>query len=356
MACSPSPAATRSSERRVPGAMGVLRPRRPVGHDRAQARLARRGLEQDLGAERGAEACDPLRVDVRPPGQPVDGGVDGRLRVVAEAVGVAGALAVAGVVVREHAVAVAGEHAHVCDQALAAAARTVAEQHGRAIAGRDVPGGQLAVRGLDRHLLMGDVERGLLDLPARGMRRHQRHHERHHGEQGEDGDGGEPAGAVGEPPAERAAAGRPPRGGDRGEAGGDEEQAAGDHADAGDVGPVRPGVDDVQTVRDDAEAERQQADDDAEHEPRRPGDVGLGQRPGSRDGDDREHPGQGRVGPENARSSRWSATSASPASSSGRSSRARRSRSPRCTGVRGVAAGGVARLVMHESLASMTRR
>ena len=72
--------------------------------------------------------------------------------------------------------------------------------------------------------------------------------------------------------------------------------AAGDHAHAGDVGPVRSGVHDVEAVRDDAEAERQQADDDAEDEPRRPRDVRLGQRPGDRDGDDREHAGQRGVG------------------------------------------------------------
>ena len=67
----------------------------------------------------------------------------------------------------------------------------------------------------------------------------------------------EPAGAVGER-ASRAPAGAARR---RGaaiavEAGGDEQQAAGDHADARDVGPVRARVDDVQAVRDDAEAER----------------------------------------------------------------------------------------------------
>ena len=41
----------------------------------------------------------------------------------------------------------------------------------------------------------------------------------------------------------------------------------------------------------------QQADDDAQDEPRRPRDVRPGQRPGDRDGDDRQHPEQRGVGP-----------------------------------------------------------
>ena len=237
--------------------VAVHRPRGAVGDDRAQPGVAGGGLEQHLGAERDAEAGDSLRVDVGPAAQPAQSGVDGGLGVVAESVRVAVALAVAGVVERQHAVAVAGEHADVRGDALAATARPVAEEHGRAVAGRDVPGGQLpAVRGLDRDLLVGDAERGFLDRPARGVRDPQGHRERHDHEEGEDGDGGEPAGAVGEPPPERGAPRRPPRGGDRGEAGDDEEQAAGDHAHARDVGPVRPGVHDVEAVRDDAEAER----------------------------------------------------------------------------------------------------
>ena len=164
--------------------------------------------------------------------------------------------------------------------------------------GRDVPGGQLAaVRGLDRDLLVRDAERGLLDRPARGVGGHQGDREGHDGEESEDGDGGQPAGAVGEPPAERRPARRAARGGDRGQAGGDEQQAAGDHADARDVGPGRARVHDVQAVRDDAEAERQQADDDAEHEPGRPGDVRLGERPGGGHGDDAEHAEDRGVGP-----------------------------------------------------------
>ena len=118
------------------------------------------------------------RVDVGPPGEPADGGVDGGLGVVAEPVGVALALAVAGVVERQHAVAVAGEHADVRGDALAAAARAVAEEHGRAVGGRDVPGGQrAAVGGLDRDLLVRDAERGLLDLPARRVGDHAAHRE-----------------------------------------------------------------------------------------------------------------------------------------------------------------------------------
>jgi hypothetical protein len=211
---------------------------------------------------------------------------------------VAFALAVAGVVECEDAVAVAGEHADVRDEALAAAARAVAEQHGGAVGGGDVPGGQLAaVRGLDRDLLVRDAERGLLDRPARCMGGHQGDRERHDGEESEDGNGGQPAGAVGESPAERRPARRPVWGGDRGQAGGDQQQAAGDHADARDVGPVGARVHDVQAVRDDAEPERQQTDDDAEHEPGGPDGVRLGERPGGGHRDDAEHAEDRRVGP-----------------------------------------------------------
>ena len=89
---------------------------------------------------------------------------------------------------------------------------------------------------------------------------------------------------------------RPPWGGDRGQARSDEEEAAGDHAHAGDVGPVRSGVHDVQAVGDDAEAEAQEADDDAQDDPRRPRHVRAGQRPRDRDGDDRQQPEERGVG------------------------------------------------------------
>ena len=76
-------------KRRVADALAVHRPRGAVGDDRAQPAVAGGGLEQHLGAERGAEAGDALRVDVGPPAQPAQGGVDGRLGVVAESVRVA---------------------------------------------------------------------------------------------------------------------------------------------------------------------------------------------------------------------------------------------------------------------------
>src|SRR4051794_30378558 len=48
----------------VGGGQGVLRPRAAVGDDRLQARVARRRLDQHLGAEREPVAGDSLRVDV----------------------------------------------------------------------------------------------------------------------------------------------------------------------------------------------------------------------------------------------------------------------------------------------------
>ena len=66
---------------------------------------------------------------------------------------------------------------------------------------------------------------------------------------------GEPAEAVRRAPAETRPPGRAPGRGRGGEAGGHEQEPAEDVADAGDVAPVRPGVDDVQAVRDDTEAD-----------------------------------------------------------------------------------------------------
>src|SRR5919108_1151362 len=68
--------------------------------------------------------------------QPVERGVDGGLGVVAEPVRMTWALAVARVVEREHAVAVAREHADVGGDPPATAAGAVAEEHGRPVAGR----------------------------------------------------------------------------------------------------------------------------------------------------------------------------------------------------------------------------
>ena len=280
-------------EPRVADAAAVHRPCRPVGDDCAQPRLARGGLEQHLGAEGDPEAGDLVGVHVGPPRQPADRGVHRWLGVGAEPVRVTVALAVAWVVDREYAVAVAGEHADVRGHALAAAARAVAEQHGGPVVRRDVPAGQPPpVRGLERDLLVGDPERGLLDRPARRVRDHQRHGEGHQREHREDGRCGEPAGPMGEPPSERRAAGRPPRSRDGGQAGGDEQDSADDHAHAGEVGECRTRVHNVKAVRDDAESHRQQPDDDAEDESRRTRDVRLDGRRGDRDRDDREHTGK----------------------------------------------------------------
>src|SRR4051812_2262547 len=53
---------------------------------RRAAGVAGGGLEQDLGAERDAEAGDALGIDVGPPAQPAAGGGYGRLGVVSESV------------------------------------------------------------------------------------------------------------------------------------------------------------------------------------------------------------------------------------------------------------------------------
>ena len=86
------------------------------------------------------------------------------------------------------------------------------------------------------------------------------------------------------------------RGGGR-DPGRDQQQPADDVADAGEVAPVGTRVDHVQAVGDDAEADREEADDDAEHEPRRTGDVRLGERPRHGNDDDHRDAEHRRVGP-----------------------------------------------------------
>ena len=91
------------------------------------------------------------------------------------------------------------------------------------------------------------------------------------------------------------AARSPPRGGHGGHAGRHEQQAAGDHADAGEVVPVEAGVDGVQAVRDDAEADREQPDHHAERQTGRPRHARLGGEPGERRGHDGQHAEHRRV-------------------------------------------------------------
>ncbi len=93
-----------------------------------------------------------------------------RLRVVAEPVRVAVALAVAGEVDREHAVAVAGEQAGTVGDARAVARRAVDQHDGGAVARGHVPGGEP----VDADVLVRDVQRG--DRVARRVRDHQREH------------------------------------------------------------------------------------------------------------------------------------------------------------------------------------
>ena len=179
----------------------------------------------------------------------------------------------------------------------AAAARAVADQHRGARPRRHVPGGELtAILGRDPDLLVRDAERSLVDRPPRGVAREVRERERREDGERDHHAARHPAGGVRdarrESGATRAASGR----GDGGEAGRDQREAAGDVADAGHVAPVGAGVDDVQAVRGDAEPGGEQPDGDAEREPGRPGQVGLGERPGERRGEDGEHPERRRVG------------------------------------------------------------
>ena len=267
--------------------VGVHGSGRPVGDDGGQPPIARGRLEQHLAAQRQAEARDPLRVDVGPAREVVETRGDGRLRVVAQAVGVPVALAVAGVVERQHAVAVARQHAHVRDNAPAAAARAVAEQDGRAVARRDVPGREPApVAHGDADLLVRDADGGLVDRPPRRVRDLVAEREGQQRELGHDRRADDPPGGVGGAPAQAGPARCAARRGDGREAGRDEQQPAHDVADAGDVAPVGARVDDVQPVGDDPEADGDQPDDDAQRDAGRSYHVGLGERPRRRERDD----------------------------------------------------------------------
>ena len=185
------------------------------------------------------------------------------------------------------------------DDALATAARAVVDQERRAVARRDVPGRQgAAVGGRHRHLLVRDAERGLLDLPARGMGDQQPGSERDRDEHDERGRDREPARTVGGAPAEARPARRPARRGQRGDG---RRRRSGDpaerHPDAGQVAPVGAGVDDVKAVGDDAEAEREQADEEPEREAGGTDEARLGGQPRGGYRHDREHAEDRRVGP-----------------------------------------------------------
>ena len=139
------------------------------------------------------------------------------------------------------------------------------DQHRGAVARGDVPGRQLAaVVGGDADLLVRDPERRLADLPARRVGEQVGGAEAHRDQDERDGRAGEPAEAVQGAPAEGLPPRRAARGGDGGEAGRDEQEPAEDVADAGDVAPVGAGVDDVQAVRGDPEADGEQPDHDAD--------------------------------------------------------------------------------------------
>ena len=303
-------------------------------------------VEQHLAAERDAEAGDPLRVHVGPPRR----GSRGPAAIAGWALSPRPlecpvALAVARVVERQHAVAVAGEHPHVGGDAPAAAARAVAEQDGGAVARRDVPGGELApVAHGDADLLVRDPDRRLVDGPARSVGGQVADRERHARRRRRRPRRRRPNRARGR----RASRGPLRRGARRGAAvatmpGRDEQQPAHDVADAGDVAPVRARVDDVQAVGDDAEPDGQQPDDDARARAGWAASRAAGPAPTpAATARITATPSADVSGPESARSSRWAVTSASPASRSGRSARAIRSRQRRRRdGEVGAACGSV---------------
>ena len=307
------------------GVVAVDGPGGAVGDDGGQPAVVGGRVEQHLAAEREAEAGDALGVHVGPMLEVVEARGDGRLGVVAEAVGVPVALAVARVVERQHAVAVAGEHPHVGGDASAAPAGAMAEQDRRAVARRDVPRREpAAVAHRDADLVVRDPDGGLVDRPARSVRRHVGEREGQHADRGDDRCAGDPSDRVGTAPAEPASPGRAAgrRGG--GDAGGDEQEPAGDVADAGDVAPVGARVDDMQAVGDDAKADGDQSDTTPSTS--RVGRVtcGWASAHAAARATITATPSADVSGPDSARSSRCAVTSARPASRRGRSARAAR--------------------------------
>ena len=124
----------------------VLRGRpRPgaLGHHRRERVGLGCRLDHHLAADGEADAADAVRVDVRPPLQVRDGGLDVRVAAPAPGVRLALALAFAAAVEEQHAVAVAGEHPRLLLRAVAAGER----DHRRAVARGDVPAGARGRRG-----------------------------------------------------------------------------------------------------------------------------------------------------------------------------------------------------------------
>jgi hypothetical protein len=136
-------------------------------------------LEHHLTADGEADGADPGPAHVRTPTEPRHRRVDVGLSAPAEHVRVAVAPVVAAGVDEEHAVAVADEHPRLGHGALA---RRVGD-HRRAVAGRDVPGGQIdTILRPDRDPLVGATEIDRHDRLARSMRGDDRDRDRRHDE------------------------------------------------------------------------------------------------------------------------------------------------------------------------------
>ena len=220
------------------------------------------------------------RVDVGPARSQWSRAVDPRLGVVAEPVRVALALAVARVVEREHAVAVAREHPHVRDPRSRLPpepwlSRTAAPLRDGTYQADSSRPSAVAIR----TSWCGDAERRLLDRPARRVRRHEGHRERHDGERGDDRGAGDPADAPCAAASRRAAPRRA-----RGAAIAARPEATSSSPPAIMPTPVTsvqsgPEFTTCSPCETTPKPSGQQAEDDAEHDPRRARDARLRQRP-----------------------------------------------------------------------------
>ena len=162
-----------------------------LGDDRLEHGRLRGGHEQDLAADRGAEAADAVRVDVRA-GLEVLGAGD-QIAVAGPANEVALASTLSARVEQQHAVAVAREHPRLLDGRAA-----WEHDHCPSVARGDVQRGQLdAVARGDLHVLVGKAERrgraGAADVRIavreadREDEEDDRRDDRHHGDAGAQG-------------------------------------------------------------------------------------------------------------------------------------------------------------------------
>ena len=172
------------------GGLQMLRERadaRTLGHDRPQARVVRGRLEQQLAADRQAEAGDPSALDVGTAREEVQRRDAGRPRRSSR-IGSARPRSLPS----PRRSSVSTPYPCVCQQSRMSKRRgrtTGEDDHGRAVARRRVRGGERqAVGGAQRHVLPERRGDGRARLVGGDDRQADRQHDEERGERGGDGE------------------------------------------------------------------------------------------------------------------------------------------------------------------------